>query len=225
MTWHDLLFLHWPVPEDQLRPLVPDSLAIETRCGSAWIGVIPFTMTDVAPRGVPALPQISSTPEINVRTYVTDETHPGVWFCSLDAQNPLAVGLARVFFHLPYYRARMRSESDKEGWIYYRTTRLNREQGPVRFHARYRPSGEPFRPEPGTLEHFFVNRYCLYSEDQYGTLYRCDIHHKPWRIQPARAEVKRNTMGRPIGCAFSEPAPQIHYARKIRAVSWLPQKL
>src|SRR5579871_2480588 len=96
MQWHDLLFMHWPVPVDQLRPLIPPALAIETFDGMAWLGLVPFRMSGVRPRFVPALPWLSAFPELNVRTYVTSAGKPGVWFFSLDAANPLAVHGARL---------------------------------------------------------------------------------------------------------------------------------
>src|SRR5262245_23161746 len=107
MRWHDLLFLHWPIAAAELRPRIPAPLAIDEHSGSAWIGVVPFRMTNVRPRGVPGLPWLSAFPELNVRTYVTHGGKPGVWFFSLDAAQRLAVIAARRRFHLPYFHARM----------------------------------------------------------------------------------------------------------------------
>src|SRR5262249_36943564 len=109
MSWHDLLFLHWPVPVDSLRPHIPAALAIDTFEGSAWLGVVPFRMSGVRPRYMPKAPWVSAFPELNVRTYVSIGGKPGVWFFSLDAANPIAVWLARATFHLPYMHARMAS--------------------------------------------------------------------------------------------------------------------
>src|SRR6185295_16469197 len=100
MQWHDLLFMHWPVPTEALRAFIPAPLAIDTFDATAWIGVVPFRMAGVTPRGVPALPWLSAFPELNVRTYVTLDAKPGVWFFSLDAGNPIAVEAARDAFHL-----------------------------------------------------------------------------------------------------------------------------
>src|ERR1700687_6083754 len=106
-TWRDLLFAHWPVATTSLRPLVPARLRIDTFDGQAWLAVVPFRMSGVRLRGTPAMPWLSAFPELNVRTYVRCGAKPGVWFFSLDAGNPLAVGIARAWFHLPYYRAWM----------------------------------------------------------------------------------------------------------------------
>jgi uncharacterized protein len=112
MTWHDLLFIHWPVPAEKLRPLIPKSLSLDTFEGEGWIGVVPFRMTGVTLHRFPSLPWLSAFAELNVRTYVTDGNNPGVWFFSLDAANPVAVAAARRLFHLPYFNARMSLRDD-----------------------------------------------------------------------------------------------------------------
>ena len=125
MQWHGLLFMHWPVQPAVLRPLIPPPLQIDTFDGAAWIGVVPFHITGFRPHYVPALPWVSAFPELNVRTYVTLEGKPGIWFFSLDAANPLAVRGARVAFHLPYYDARMVFARDNSG-VRYASRRTHR---------------------------------------------------------------------------------------------------
>ncbi|HEY0384863.1 MAG TPA: DUF2071 domain-containing protein, partial [Pyrinomonadaceae bacterium] len=107
MNWGKLLFMHWPIEARLLRPLIPQRLVIDTFDGSAWIGVVPFTMWGVRPTFVPPVPGLSQFHELNVRTYVHLDGVPGVWFHSLDAASRLAVWGARTFFHLPYFNARM----------------------------------------------------------------------------------------------------------------------
>src|ERR687892_361778 len=104
-TWNDLLFAHWPVDANDLRQRVPAGLDLDLFEGQAYVGVVPFHMTNVAPRGVPAIPWVSAFPELNVRTYVRIGAKPGVYFFSLDAGNPVAVAVARAMFNLPYYPA------------------------------------------------------------------------------------------------------------------------
>jgi len=140
MQWHDLLFMHWPVPPAVLRPLIPPALALETFDGAAWLGVTPFRMAGTRPRLVPPLPWLSAFPELNVRTYVTAEGKPGVWFFSLDAANPLAVRGARALFHLPYYDAAMEVEKDGHG-VRYTSTRTHRGTLSATFTGGYRPCG------------------------------------------------------------------------------------
>src|SRR5215213_3033801 len=121
-TWNDLLFAHWPVDAALLRSLVPAPLELDLFEGQAWVAVVPFHMTNVAPRGVPALPWVSAFPELNVRTYVRRNGRGGVYFFSLDATNPLAVGVARTLVHLPYFTAAM-TVGHTDEWVSYRSSR------------------------------------------------------------------------------------------------------
>lgn len=218
MRWLDLLFAHWSVPVERLRPLVPPALELELFDGVAWVGVVPFRMEGVAPRGVPDVPGLSAFPELNLRLYVAHGGKPGVWFLSLDAANPLAVWAARTFFHLPYVRARFALERDGDA-LDYRCVRSAAPAG-LRFEASYRPVGPPIRAEPGSLEHFLTERYCLYAQAPNGALYRTDIHHAPWPLRAAEATVRVNELGDPHGLAFEGPPAQLHHAARLDVVAW-----
>src|SRR6266568_4326072 len=146
--WHDLLFAHWPVPAAELQHHIPTPLTIDTFNGQAWLAVVPFRMSGVRLRGTPAVPWLSAFPELNVRTYVKCEGRPGVWFFSLDAGNPLAVAIARAWFHLPYFRARMRC-SNRDGWIEYDSQRARTGAFAARFIIR---PGLCKRPKPSSCE-------------------------------------------------------------------------
>ncbi len=116
-TWNDLLFLHWPVPAESLRPLVPSALPLDTFNGQCWVAVAPFHMTGVRPRWTPPLPGLSAFPELNVRTYVNFGGKPGVFFFSLDAGSLIAAQAARMTYHLPYFWARM-NVAPRDGWLH-----------------------------------------------------------------------------------------------------------
>lgn len=190
-TWVELAFLHWRVDESALRKLVPRSFELDTFDGDAWIGVVPFVMTGVRLRGLPAFPVVSSFPELNVRTYVTRDGRPGVWFFSLDADSRLFVEAAKWQYKLPYHRAGM-SHRRLDDRVQYESARAG-----AAFSGSYRGTGELFHAEPGSLEHFLVERYCLYTEDG-GRAYRADVHHLPWSLQAGAAEIDLNTMA-PVG--------------------------
>ncbi len=224
MVWRDLLFMHWPVEADALRPLVPPSLSIDTFDGSAWLGVVPFDMTGVRPRFLPAVERLSHFPEINLRTYVTAEGKPGVWFFSLDAHSRLAVRLARATFHLPYFDAEM-SCRVSNGEVHYRSIRTHEGAPPAQFVARYGPAGEPFESGPGTIEHFLTERYCLYSADGSGKVRRGDIHHRLWPLQPADVEVQTLAMTQQIGLKPPEPEPVLHFSNRLDVLAWLPRRI
>ncbi len=230
MRWHDLLFMHWPVPEEVLRTRIPRQLKLDTFDGYAWLGIVPFRMKDVRPRFFPAVPGLSNFPELNLRTYVTHEDKPGIWFFSLDAHNPIAVRLARATFGLPYFDAEMACQVSKDE-VCYRSLRTHKDAPSARFVASYRPSGEPFDSGPGTLENFLTERYCLYSAgvanraSGTGRVRRGDIHHVTWPLKPAEVEVEELEMTAQVGVTLPETEPVLHYARRLDVVAWLPKKL
>jgi uncharacterized protein len=214
MRWHDLLFLHWPIRPALLRPLIPSSIELDTFEGWGWIGIVPFYMTGVRPRYVPMR---FAFPEINVRTYVKTPGRSGVWFFSLDASNGIAVRLARLF-GLPYYDAQMTVDL-KEDIVHYQSVRLHNSAS-VEFEASYRPIGPIYHSVPGTLDHWLTERYCLYGARKHGQVVYGDIHHIPWQLQPAEAQVRMNTMMQPVGIELPDSKPVSHFARYQEVVAW-----
>jgi len=196
-SWVDLAFLHWPVEPELVRPLLPQTLELQTFGGSAWIGVVPFVITGLRVRGLLPLPGLSTFPEVNVRTYVTRDGRPGVWFFSLDAGSTIFVEAAKRLYRLPYERAQMRCER-LDGFVHYESARPG-----AAFSGRYRGEGALFHAEPGSLEEFLVERYCLYTADG-GRDYRAEIHHPPWELQRGEAAVDLNTLP-PVALPGVEP--------------------
>lgn len=224
-TWHELIFAHWPVDPDVLRPRIPPGLALDVIDGQAWVGIVPFRMSNVRPRFTPAMPWISAFPELNVRTYVTADNKPGVWFFSLDAGNMLAVWAARKTFFLPYFHAKMSVECLEDGkTVRYRSQRVHRGAPGASLRATYRPVGEPFQPQPGTLEWRLTERYCLYCENK-GRVYRAEIQHPPWRLQAAEWEADENTMAAAHGILLPDIPPLVHYADRQDMVAWLLERV
>lgn len=237
MRWHDLLFMHWAVEPAQLRAHVPPGLEIETFDGRAWLGVVPFTMSRIRHRLAPPIPGFSAFPELNVRTYVRAERggRPGVWFFSLDAASRVAVRAARAVFGLAYMNARMSSRRAGE-WIEYHSRRTGPRSalsyGPTiaqegAFVGRYRAIGPAATHPPGSLEDYFIARYCLYAWLR-GRLVRGEIHHEPWALSPAEAETSVNTAGAPLGIdlgALSKAGagPLLHYANIMDVIAWTPE--
>ena len=218
-TWHDLLFVHWPIDARELRPRIPPAFHLDLFGGHAWLGVVPFRLTNVAPRGLPALPVLSAFTELNVRTYVIRDGKPGVWFFSLDADRRLAVAAARTLFHLPYFVADMDLRPDGSG-IAFRSRRIAPGAAPAELHARYEPTGPIDEPRPGSLEHFLTERYCLYTVDRRSRPCRLEIHHPPWPLQPAAAELPVNTMAAAAGVRLPGMAPLLHFSRRQDMVAW-----
>lgn len=222
-VWHDLLFAHWPVAMDALRPLIPPQLEIDTFGGQAWIGIVPFRMSGVRARGTMAVPGLSRFPELNVRTYVFRDGKPGVWFFSLDAANRVAVWAARAAFHLPYFLAEMKCE-ENSGWIEYVSKRARLGASPAALAGRYRPIGATFVAEPGGIEHFLTERYCLYAANKQGRILRCEIHHCAWMLQLAEASFYENTMAAASGIEIPDaPATLLHFSRRQDVLVWAPE--
>lgn len=213
-SWLDLLFAHWPIPARELRRFVPNALTIQEFDGTSWVGVVPFRMAGVMRRPWPDLPWISAFPELNVRIYVEHDGKPGVWFLSLDASNALAVWAARRYFHLPYFRAQMS---------------LGRTNDTVQYHSRrkgasfvgsYRPTSEPYTAATGELEHWLTERYCLYASAPDGSLWRNEVHHAPWPLQRAEAEIEETTMLAFHGLEVDGPPALLHYADRLDVIVW-----
>jgi uncharacterized protein YqjF (DUF2071 family) len=217
-TWHDLLFAHWPVPVEALRRLLPDQVQVDTFDGQAWIGVIPFRLSNIHLRGAPPLPGVSAFTELNVRTYVTLDGTPGVWFFSLDADSLFNVTVARQWYKLAYFYSRMSLERE-DSTVHFSSRRREASPAPE-FRASYRPLGEPFQARPGTLEHWFTERYCLFTADRHGRISRGDIHHAPWPLQRAEARIEANTMTAPLSIKLRHAAPHLLFARKIEVLVW-----
>lgn len=219
-TWVDLVFAHWRVPAAALRARIPTQLELEEFDGSAWLGIAPFEVSGLHPRFVPALPVVSRFPELNVRTYVRRDGKPGVFFFSLDAGSTLAVEAARAFFRLPYFRATMRIRREGE-WIRFRSRRVQR--GGASFSARYRPVGPAFEALSGTLDHFLVERYCLYTGLLGPRIFRVDIHHPPWQLQRGEAVIDENSMAEASGIRLPDEAPILHFSRRQPTLVWAPE--
>lgn len=218
-TWHELLFAHWPIAPQKLRPLIPPVFTLDTFEGEAWVGIVPFRMSNVRPRAVPPVPGLSAFPEMNVRTYVTVKGIPGVYFFSLDAGNALAVAAARMFFHLPYFHATMSCKRSGDT-IHYTSHRVLQGTPAADYFATYRPVAPVKYASRGTLVYWFTERYCLYTTDRHNRAFRADIHHVQWPLQPAEMEVTRNTMARAHKIELPDTPPLLHYAERQEVLIW-----
>jgi uncharacterized protein YqjF (DUF2071 family) len=223
-TWSKLLFAHWPLSPDALRPLIPSSLDIDTFDGQAWIGVVPFYMSGIQFRGLPPIPTTGEFCELNVRTYVKLDGKPGVWFFSLDAGSALVVLGARQGFHLPYYHAQMRLKHEGDG-IHYESWRTHQGAPPAEFSGDYHPVSPVFQSQPGTLEYWLTERYQLYSSDRAGHIYRGDVEHIQWPLQKAEAEIRQNTMASASGVTLPDTPPLLHYAERLDVKTWYLERV
>ncbi|RID86228.1 DUF2071 domain-containing protein [Peribacillus asahii] len=216
-TWNDLLFAHYPIKLEVLQTLVPNVLPLDSFNGMGWIGVVPFHMTGIRMRGLPPIPGTDRFPELNVRTYVTVDGKPGVYFFSLDAANQLAVWGAKTFYHLPYVYADMTVKRNGAS-IGYESKRRSGDD--AQFVCSYRPISEPYHAAKGSFDEWMSERYCLYTLNKKGVPLRCDILHQPWLLQHAEAEFSQNTMLSEQGIQVESDQPILHFSKKIDVRIW-----
>ena len=218
-TWHDLLFAHWEVNVELVRARIPSALELDLWDERAWLGIVPFRMTNVAPRGVPAVPGLSAFPELNVRTYVRVDDKPGVFFFSLDAATATAVHGARLLFGLPYYTAAI-DVREQDGQVHYTSRRTSPSSHRAELAVSYSPASRVYQAIPGTLDYFLTERYCLYTVDKKGRPHRLEIHHPPWPLQTAEATFDVLEMTEQIGMALPEQPPLLHFSKRQDVVAF-----
>jgi uncharacterized protein YqjF (DUF2071 family) len=218
-SWNNLLFAHWRADATALARHVPAGFDIDCLNGDAWLSVVPFYMTNVRVRCVPPVPGASSFGEVNVRTYVRRAGKAGVFFFSLDAESVAAVWGAYTALNLPYYTAAMTIANDTQ--VRYESRR--RADSRRSLVAQYAPAGAPMEPQPGTLDYFLTERYCLYATSRRGRPYRLEIHHRPWLLQPATARLSDVSIAAGLHPA-DRPPELLHFARRQDVVAWLPAR-
>jgi len=220
--WSNLLFAHWPVEVAQLRRLLPDGIPLDTFDDRAWISIASFYLSGLRPRWLPALPRLSDFPELNVRTYTSLGGRPGVYFFSLDAASALAVAGARATYFLPYFRANMHVHVGADGLVQYSSDRTDRRGRSAEFRACDRPAGPVDYAKRGTLDHWLTERYALYAVDPAGHVYRADIDHPQWPLQPVEATIEVNTMATAAGITLPATPPRLSFASRVDVVVWRP---
>lgn len=210
MGWRHVLFANYPVDADLLAAHLPDALTVDAFDGTGWLSVVPFTNVDVRPTALPAGTGLP-LPELNLRTYVTCDGEPGVYFFSLDAEGVLAVLGARVFHHLPYYYARI-SMDVADGRIRFRSRRRHPGERPVNYAATYEPAGDAFESSAAPLAEFLTERYRFYTQAADGSLRYADVSHDPWTLYPAEMRVAENSLFEANGLDHPEATPTCYYS-------------
>jgi uncharacterized protein len=183
--WEQLLFLHWRWDVPAVQAALPAGLTVDVYDGSAWLGLVPLFMRDVRPRFVPAMPAISDFLELNLRTYVYDAAgRPGLYFHSLDCDQPLAVEMARRFLSLRYEHAAINAGVDADGWVDFESQRRGTvEKAVFRYHAFGPPATEA---APDSIEFFLLERYRLFAKSAGGDLRSIRVSHPPYRVRQAQ---------------------------------------
>ncbi|MFO1398315.1 MAG: DUF2071 domain-containing protein [Burkholderiales bacterium] len=220
--WSRLLFLHWRVPPQALRAIVPRALDLDLWEGEAWVGVAVFAVSRMRPSLLPPVPVLSRGYEINVRTYVRRNGDPGLWFFSLDIDNPLAVWGARLAYRLPYFHARMHWRAEDA-----RTTieseRTDARATKARFAAAWETGAPRPSPVPATREHFLLHRFTLFAGDDASL--RAQIRHRPWPLRTVEVTRLESTLLAAQGLTPLDEAPLAHaQGQPFDVAIWAPER-
>ena len=214
--WRDLTFMHWKVDPSRLQPHLPTGLEIDLFDGQAYVGVIPFVMKNVRPRGLPSVPGISTFAEFNVRTYVVKDGQPGVFFLTLDAKSlvtcvhaPRAYGLA-----YRYAKAKVKRQGATLQW------QSRRSSDGAQLVGTSNPIGTERVAESHTLEYFLFERYCLYTEHR-GCLRRAYVFHQPWTFHEGEVRLENNSLLESYDMGLDVLAPDlIHISQGLPVKTW-----
>jgi hypothetical protein len=231
---NDLLFAHFAIDPPTLRRLVPDALTLDLYDGVAWLTVSPSSISHMRPSGIPALPGLSFFQQVNLRTYVTVQGKPGLYYFSVDTGSLSAVWFARVFFRMQYWHsgiqisgATLQARKPETPTIHFRSSRLHGPaaiEGSAKFEVEYAPEGEPRLARRGSLDEFLVERYCVYSLNR-RRLYRTEVHHQPWPLQPVRVKIRANSLAEPFGLELPIVPDVCHFSRSLKMLVWAPQSI
>jgi uncharacterized protein YqjF (DUF2071 family) len=207
--WNEVLFLHWAVPVESLRKLVPKDLEIDTFNGIAYISLVPFSMKNIRPRFLPAIPLVSDFHEINIRTYVSKQDRHGVFFLKIEAENIISVLMARKLSGLPYKKSIIKRQKGQY-------TSINQSSG-SKIHVEFKVA--EIITQKNDLDIFLTERYCLFHEKS-GKISRYDIHHKVWQLKSVEVtSLEIYTPDEEID--FMSGMPELsHYSEGVQVLAW-----
>jgi uncharacterized protein len=203
----------WTVDPDDLQKVLPPRVESDVRDRRAWVSIVAFVMVRTRACGPPWWPVLAPIPELNVRTYVRVQEVPAIWFLSLDASSLFFATVGRTLYGMRYRVAKMLA-AEEGGCVRFRSKRPG-----AAFEVTYSPAGPAATAEPGSLEHFLVERYRLFSERR-GRLITAVVAHEPWPLQPARARIEVNELAPPGLELRGEPI--VHFSRSVTAVISAP---
>lgn len=217
-TWEKLLFGHWPIPVAQLKPLIPPELSLDTYEGEAWVSIVPFALGYMA-RGLHTVLPYLGLLELNLRTYVHYQGKPAVYFFCLDATDWLSVTGARLFFKLPYNKAKA-SLTDTNSTIRFQSQRTDPGILAAGLDVEYGPVGPIYQATPGSLEAFLTNRFTFFTVDKHHTVYEGNLIHPPWPLQAAEAKFRINTLAQAHQIELPDTQPLLQYADHVPVKAW-----
>ncbi|WP_257131809.1 YqjF family protein [Bacillus sp. AFS017336] len=223
-SWENVLFMHWPISAKLLQTHIPKELTIDTYDGTAWLGIVLFSTNGVYLRGMPSISLLPICPEINVRTYVKYNGKPGVYFLSLDVSNWVLYTIAKHWFHLSYFPANISSQKIKN-IFHFESKRIKSKKEIIQFDCKFETNSNDYLAKEDTLEHWLTEKYCFFSNDQKGNIYRCDIDHTQWTLQNVDLTISINTMCTPLNFRLPNTSPITHFSPGVETILWNIKKI
>lgn len=206
--WHEVVFVHWRVPAEAIRKLVPGTLEIDLLNGEAWVSLVVFVVKDLRPRILPPYTPVSDFMELNMRTYVLRRSKPGIYFLNLEAEKSFPSFLARLITGLNYYKSSMNHIPG-----YYESENLQH----LSYLKAVYSAGESVQ-EKSTLDRWLTDRFCLFRELS-GNIYSNDIHHQDWPLK--RIEVRSLEVNYRFGdLLINGNAGLCHYSDGVQVATW-----
>jgi uncharacterized protein len=207
--WRELTFLHWPVPPDEVAPLLPAGTVPDLFEGVTWVGLVAFRMWRIGLGRTPGLPYFGTFPETNVRLYSVDAAgRRGVVFRSLEATRLAPVIVARTMFALPYMWSRMDLRHDRDEITYTSSRRWPRGQATSRLRVGIGAAID----EPTPLEDFLTARWGLHVDWHGRTLYLPNAH-PAWPLHRAEVHELDDNLVRAAGLPnVAGPPPSVLYS-------------
>jgi uncharacterized protein YqjF (DUF2071 family) len=224
-TEAEMLFLSWPVPAAAVAGRIPPRLSLDTYEQQAWITLIPFRMERLHLRGLPPAPPFSRFDEVDCLTYVMHREERGIWFFRIDAASLVGSMVGRRLFGLPYHHSTVSLDLEGEERIFQSAARGNAGDERPELRVRYRPRGPAHVAAPGTLAHFIVERFVMFSSGGSGTLLRGLEARAPRKIQECDVTVSRNTLPQAAGIPGPTGEPIAWYCGRSEIRTWLPAPL
>jgi uncharacterized protein len=217
--WLDLAYVHWRYEPAVVQRLLPAGLEVDTFDGSAWVGLIPFSMRRIGLPHGPAVPYLGSFAEVNVRTYVRAAGRPGVWFFSLDVDRFLPAAVARLTYRLPYCWGDTSHERRGDT-----LTTVVRRRWPDRV-ADSRlvvEMGDPVVADE--LDVFLSARWGLYSRMRRGVRYAA-VDHEPWPIRTATVQHLDDALVEASGLPSPSGEPHVRCSDGVAVRIGLPRRV
>ena len=183
VDWERVVFLHFLLPPELLRPQVPASFELDLHEGRACVSLVALSMRHFRPsrRGSLAwlFRPMAQQRFLNVRTYVRCGGEPGALFLWGWLSRPLGVALPFSLLGLPCGFGALEYEHGYETGALRGTATGKAAVSRFAYRAAIPPDGEFEKCAPGSLAEFALERYTgFFLRGNAPRLFRA--WHPPW---------------------------------------------